>query len=334
MCNALSGIQPTRAAPHWLTARTRMVVEYLVARCGNETCMVFQCLQKTKSAKFSCKVCSTKQSIRKVRNVGAFHYLLTLLTRAQIYGQSYKAKDLRPLVQEYNLVEGKRRAKAERARDVLAAHFDDSRATNTSFHEQVEEAAQDNIWQDFEVGEGLPEEEPCGSSASVVIRDSSAPLQPRRLRKRQATTDVEAGIPRRQRKRSAWQSLSATSDNSTAAMNRNSVPASVRGCRSSAMSPPVDAPVRGHVGATAVPTTIPPAPKPVHRNSRIYQQMQEAEKDNIWTSFTRESGDSPVKDDKEAIVESPQHTECQRPLTEDRLDLGFHRPQFEGADEY
>lgn len=65
-----------------------MVVEYIAIRCFS--CGVFQVQQQKKKNEFQCRVCGTKQSVRKV------------------YARSYKAADIRPLVQEYNMKRGEK----------------------------------------------------------------------------------------------------------------------------------------------------------------------------------------------------------------------------------
>lgn len=40
--------------------------EFVVLRCHQDRCLVFQTHQSKKSPKFNCKVCGTKQSIQKV----------------------------------------------------------------------------------------------------------------------------------------------------------------------------------------------------------------------------------------------------------------------------
>jgi len=61
-----------------------MSIEYIAVRCFSDQCQIFQVIQKTKVNKFTCKICNNKQSIRK------------------IYAQSYKAKDVREIVQNLN----------------------------------------------------------------------------------------------------------------------------------------------------------------------------------------------------------------------------------------
>ena len=67
--------------------------EYVVLRCAE--CSLFQSTQRRKDSKFKCKVCGAFQSVKK------------------LYAQSHKAADLRPIVQQYNLVEGKQREQLE-----------------------------------------------------------------------------------------------------------------------------------------------------------------------------------------------------------------------------
>ena len=63
------------------------MIEFLCLQCCD--CGTFQCQQKRKDSKFSCKVCGKKQSVIKV------------------YGISYKAKDIRGLVMKYNEMRGR-----------------------------------------------------------------------------------------------------------------------------------------------------------------------------------------------------------------------------------
>lgn len=62
--------------------------EYIVVCCFNQSCGLFQTIQKPKSNKWICRVCQSKQSVIKS------------------YAISYKASDLRPIVQKYNLQKG------------------------------------------------------------------------------------------------------------------------------------------------------------------------------------------------------------------------------------
>lgn len=70
--------------------------EFLIVRCFNSKCRRFQVQQRKKTNKWKCVVCNEKQSLKKV------------------YGNSFKASDLRPLVQEYNMAEGKKKEEVER----------------------------------------------------------------------------------------------------------------------------------------------------------------------------------------------------------------------------
>ena len=60
--------------------------EYIIVRCAE--CQHFQGNQLTKNNKWTCKICSTKQSICK------------------IYEQSSTASELRPLIQRLNAAKG------------------------------------------------------------------------------------------------------------------------------------------------------------------------------------------------------------------------------------
>jgi len=66
------------------------MIEYILVRCYSDPCGMFQVIQKTKSNKWGCKICQEKQSLK------------------QIYGTSYKAKDLRELCQQRNMDRGMR----------------------------------------------------------------------------------------------------------------------------------------------------------------------------------------------------------------------------------
>lgn len=63
------------------------MIEFLCLQCCD--CGTFQCQQKRKDKKFSCKVCGKKQSV------------------VRVYAISYKAKDIRGLVMKYNEMRGK-----------------------------------------------------------------------------------------------------------------------------------------------------------------------------------------------------------------------------------
>jgi len=58
--------------------------EYIAVRCFNTPCELFQVIQKPKSNKWECRVCHSKQSVRK------------------IYASSYKASDIRPVITKLN----------------------------------------------------------------------------------------------------------------------------------------------------------------------------------------------------------------------------------------
>jgi predicted RNA-binding Zn-ribbon protein involved in translation (DUF1610 family) len=60
--------------------------EHIVVRCYS--CQSFQAQQLRKTNDFVCKMCGAKQSVRK------------------IYARSFKAADIRPIVQEYNMKRG------------------------------------------------------------------------------------------------------------------------------------------------------------------------------------------------------------------------------------
>jgi len=60
--------------------------EHIVVRCY--ACQSFQAQQLRKTNDFVCKMCGSKQSVRK------------------IYARSFKAADIRPIVQEYNMKRG------------------------------------------------------------------------------------------------------------------------------------------------------------------------------------------------------------------------------------
>lgn len=60
--------------------------EHIVVRCYS--CQSFQAQQLRKTNDFVCKMCGSKQSVRK------------------IYARSFKAADIRPIVQEYNMKRG------------------------------------------------------------------------------------------------------------------------------------------------------------------------------------------------------------------------------------
>ena len=63
------------------------MIEFLCLQCCD--CKTFQCQQRRKDKKFTCKMCGKKQSVVKV------------------YGISYKGKDIRGLVMKYNEMRGK-----------------------------------------------------------------------------------------------------------------------------------------------------------------------------------------------------------------------------------
>jgi predicted RNA-binding Zn-ribbon protein involved in translation (DUF1610 family) len=75
-----------------------MVVEYIAVRCFS--CNIFQVQQQKKKNVFQCRVCGTKQSVRKV------------------YARAYKAADIRPLVQEYNLKSGEQQERETQLRKI------------------------------------------------------------------------------------------------------------------------------------------------------------------------------------------------------------------------
>lgn len=60
--------------------------EHVAVRCYS--CQSFQAQQLRKTNDFVCKMCGAKQSVRK------------------IYARSFKAADIRPIVQEYNMKRG------------------------------------------------------------------------------------------------------------------------------------------------------------------------------------------------------------------------------------
>jgi hypothetical protein len=61
-------------------------IEYIAVQCFQ--CHAFQVAQQTKANKWSCKICNSKQTVRK------------------IFAISYQAKDIRPIVQDLNLKRG------------------------------------------------------------------------------------------------------------------------------------------------------------------------------------------------------------------------------------
>ena len=82
-------------------------------RCFNESCKKFQVQQKKKAKKWVCVVCRSKQSV------------------IRIYANSFLAKDLRPLAQEYNMNEGK--AIESKSKKIL------EKINNPSFEDEEEQ---------------------------------------------------------------------------------------------------------------------------------------------------------------------------------------------------
>lgn len=100
---------------------------------------MFQVQQKKKVKKFSCKLCGKKQSLQK------------------LYGQSYKAKDLRPLVQDYNMNEGSKREIEEEKKRTRSANGDEeetldsylSSGNSENVKSRIQEGLENSVWNDF-----------------------------------------------------------------------------------------------------------------------------------------------------------------------------------------
>ena len=117
-----------------------MPVEYHIVRCCD--CLMFQVQQKKKVKRFNCKLCGKKQSLQR------------------IYGQSYQAKDLRPLVQQFNMDEGTAREIQEERKEIIKRNTLEEEEDEEldgiftgerrkSKKERVEEAQQNSVWNEF-----------------------------------------------------------------------------------------------------------------------------------------------------------------------------------------
>jgi predicted RNA-binding Zn-ribbon protein involved in translation (DUF1610 family) len=112
------------------------MVEYFIVRCCN--CSKFQVQQRKKVNKFKCTVCGKAQSVRK------------------LYGESYKASDLRPIVQDYNMKEGLiQETKKEQAKQ---QESDESEEVFYSDEEPAPKQPVRNQWEQFAWSEQTFEE--------------------------------------------------------------------------------------------------------------------------------------------------------------------------------
>jgi len=115
--------------------------EYIAVRCFDELCGMFQgctsvsqfkVIQKPKSKKFQCRVCSKKQSVIKS------------------YATSFKASDIRPIIQELNMKVGAQKEQTPKqnstpiSEEVLSL-FDDT-PTSKNQNEVQEKIIYDNKW--------------------------------------------------------------------------------------------------------------------------------------------------------------------------------------------
>lgn len=97
------------------------MVEYCCVRCCN--CSTFQAQQVTKSGKFVCKICFTKQ------------------TRCKLYGVSYEASRIRELVQKLNLSAAEA-DQDDREEDTTIVHQTPQlRVSKVAWSQYVEESA-------------------------------------------------------------------------------------------------------------------------------------------------------------------------------------------------
>lgn len=133
------------------------MVEYEIVRCCS--CSVFQVQQKKKVKKYTCKLCGKKQTIQK------------------IYGQSYKAADLRPIVQEYNMNEGSRKEKEEelkRNRANLQESDDEDiesilSSNITNKKEKIEQGLKNSVWNEYKYEDSESDEEENHDDDSVTL---------------------------------------------------------------------------------------------------------------------------------------------------------------------
>ena len=132
-----------------------MPIEYQIVRCCS--CLTFQVQQKKKVNKFSCRLCGTKQSLQR------------------IYGQSYKAADLRPIVQDLNMAEGSTREE-ERRRKLEESSSEDEeldgylRGDKTeSVKEKVQEGLVNSVWNEFKYEDSESEEEHLDSTDDIPL---------------------------------------------------------------------------------------------------------------------------------------------------------------------
>ena len=169
-----------------------MPVEHQILRCCE--CSIFQVQQKKKSTQFSCKLCGKKQTLQRV------------------YAQSFQAKDLRPLVQEYNLREGaalevrEEMKRKEPSREIRKQY---ETAGNPSDRGTAPLAQRESNWERFKYGEESDEDptetEHSGEDAEVSFEAYSQLTGQKRPRKNTSRKDTPTKRPASKRRASPQQ---------------------------------------------------------------------------------------------------------------------------------
>ncbi|KAL0480536.1 hypothetical protein AKO1_006845 [Acrasis kona] len=113
-------------------------IEYIAVQCFE--CRAFQVAQQTKTNKWQCKICNSKQTVRK------------------IYAISYQAKDIRPIIQDLNLKRGE--LEKQKPNHELNYEFDDDHTDQDTFYgnETVQEPVKSK-WAKFQTNEPQDEQE-------------------------------------------------------------------------------------------------------------------------------------------------------------------------------
>lgn len=127
-------------------------IEYIAVQCFQ--CHAFQVAQQTKTNKWNCKICNSKQTIKK------------------IYAISFQAKDIRPIVQDLNLkrneIEKQRNAQpTEREDDSVIDSYSISSKYENDERTQFIDAPLHNKWSKYVPK--IQEDEQVDEESDIII---------------------------------------------------------------------------------------------------------------------------------------------------------------------